>query len=97
MNPLFSLISIICTMIFWIILVSVILSWLVAFQAVNLRNPVVARLYAGLNSLTERLYAPIRKIIPTVYGGMDISPMIVLLALWFIQETLRWLSVTYGL
>lgn len=97
MNPIFALISVACNIIFWIIIISVILSWLVAFQVINLRNPVMGRIYAGLNSLTERMYAPIRKVIPTVYGGMDISPMIVLFILWIIQYTLGWLSITYGL
>lgn len=97
MNPLFMLIHILCNILFWIIIVSVILSWLVAFNVVNTRNPLMARLYEFLNGLTERLYAPIRRRIPTVYGGMDISPVIVLLALQMIQYTLVWLSAKYGL
>lgn len=97
MNPVFALISVACNIVFWIIIVSVVLSWLVAFNVVNLRNPLMGRIYEGLNSLTERMYAPIRKVIPTVYGGMDISPMIVLFILWIVQYTLGWLSIRYGL
>lgn len=96
MNPLFMLISLICSLLFWVIIASVILSWLVAFNVVNVRNPLMGRLYQGLNSFTERLYAPIRKVIPTVYGGMDISPVIVLIALQMIQYTLGWLTIKYG-
>jgi YggT family protein len=97
MNPIFMLISVVCNILFWVILISVILSWLVAFNVVNLRNPLMARLYNGINSFTEILYRPIRKAIPTVYGGMDISPVIVLLAIQLIQYTLVWVSVRYGI
>jgi YggT family protein len=97
MNPIFMLISTLCSILFWVIIASVILSWLVAFNVVNLRNPLMARLYNGINTFTEKLYAPIRKVIPTIYGGMDISPVIVLLAIQLIQYTLYWLSAKYGL
>jgi YggT family protein len=95
MNPVFWLISTLCTLLFWIILISVILSWLVAFNVVNLRNPTMASIYNAINSFTERLYRPIRKVIPTIYGGMDISPVIVLIAIQLIQYTLVWLSFRY--
>ena len=97
MNPVFMLISVLCDILFWIIIISVILSWLVAFNVVNTRNPLMSRLYDAINGFTEKLYRPIRAKIPTVYGGMDISPVIVLLALYMIQYTLRWLSMKYGL
>lgn len=97
MNPFFWLISMVTNLIFWLVIASVVMSWLVAFNVINLRQPLLARLYEGLNSLTERLYAPIRKVIPTVYGGIDISPVIVLIILQLINYTLVWLSVRYGL
>ena len=96
MNPIFMLISTLCSLIFWLVVITVILSWLVAFNVVNTRHPLMARLYEALNSITEKIYAPIRKAIPTIYGGMDISPVIVLIGLQLIQYTLRWLSVKYG-
>ena len=92
MNPIFMLINMLCDLIFWLIIVSVILSWLVAFNVLNTRHPLMARIYDALNTLTEKIYTPIRKIIPTVYGGMDISPVIVLIGLQFIKYTLVWLS-----
>ena len=97
MNPIFMLISLVCDIIFWIVIVSVILSWLVAFNVVNTRNPMMARAYEFLNGITERMYRPIRKMIPTVFGGMDISPVIILLALYMVQYTLRWLTIKYGI
>ncbi len=97
MNPIFMLISVVCDIIFWIVILSVILSWLVAFNIINTRNALMARIYDTLTSFTEKMYKPIRAKIPTVYGGMDISPVIVLLILYMIQYTLRWLSMRYGL
>ena len=97
MNPIFMLISLICNLIFWIVIISVVLSWLVAFNVINTRNPLMARFYDAINGLTERLYAPIRKVMPTVFGGIDISPVIVLIILQLIQYTLVWLSVKFGL
>lgn len=97
MNPIFMLISILCKLVFWLVIISVVLSWLVAFNVVNLRNPMMARFYEAVNGLTERLYRPIRKLIPTVYGGIDISPVIVLIALQLIQYTMVWLTVKFGL
>ena len=97
MNPIFKLIVVLCDVLFWVVIASVIFSWLVAFSVVNVRNPAMARFYNMLNSFTERLYAPIRKVIPTVYGGMDISPVIVIIAIQLIQYTLIWLSVRFGI
>jgi YggT family protein len=97
MNPLFFLISMLCTLVLWVIIASVILSWLVAFNVVNIRNPLMNRIYEGLNSLSERIYVPIRKVIPTIYGGMDISPVIVLIGLQLIQYTLTWLNFRFGI
>lgn len=97
MNPIFMLISLLCNILFWVIVLSVILSWLVAFNVVNLRNPMMARFYNAINSFTERLYAPIRKLIPTVYGGMDISPVIYLILIQVVQYTLVWLTARFGI
>ncbi len=97
MNPLFFLISMICTLIFWVVIASVVLSWLVAFNVLNVRNPLMKRIYDGVNSIAEKLYAPVRKVMPTIFGGMDISPVVVLIALQLVQYTLGWLTIKFGL
>lgn len=97
MNPIFFLISMILDIVFWIILASVIFSWLVAFGIVNMRNSVALRIYEALHNLTEPMYRQIRKIIPTNFGGVDIAPIGVILVIYFIQYTLRWLSFNYGI
>lgn len=70
-----------------VILVQVVLSWLVAFNVVNTYNPFVRGLLGGLEKLTEPLYRPIRRILPD-FGGIDFSPMVVLLLIALLQRLL---------
>jgi len=64
----------------WIIIIQFIMSWLINFDVVNLRNPFVAQVWRGLNRITEPIYRPIRRRLPDM-GGLDLSPMIVLFGL----------------
>ncbi len=61
----------------WIIIAQAILSWLVAFNVVNMQSDFVRSLLTALDRLTEPLYRPIRKILPD-FGGIDFSPLVVL-------------------
>lgn len=62
------------------IIISAILSWLVAFDVINLRNPMVYNVARFLDAVTRPILRPFQKIIPAI-GGVDISPIIVLLIL----------------
>ena len=64
----------------FLIIVSAILSWLVAFDVINLRNPTMYRVVKTLDQLTDPLLRPIRRFLPNL-GGIDISPIILLLLL----------------
>ena len=64
----------------FLVIVAAILSWLVAFDVINLRNPAMYRIVKTLDQLTEPLLRPIRRIMPNL-GGIDISPIILLLLL----------------
>ena len=80
----------------WIVIfVQVILSWLVAFNVVNTYNPFVRGLLGGLEKMTEPLYRPIRKVLPD-FGGIDFSPMVVLLLIGLLQRLLGDVLVNYG-
>ena len=72
----------------WVIILSAVLSWLVAFDVVNMRNRFVYLVGDTLNRLTEPAYRPIRRLLPDM-GGLDLSPLIVILALWFLRD-LMW-------
>lgn len=79
-NSLFSLV-------WWLILASVVLSWLFAFNIVNVNNPMVRQISHGLSRFTEPLLAPIRRILPSM-GGLDLSPIVLLLGLEFLRQLL---------
>jgi YggT family protein len=61
-----------------VVIVQVVLSWLVAFNVVNLHQPFVRGLHTALDRMTEPLYRPIRKVLPD-FGGIDFSPLVLLL------------------
>lgn len=89
MNALILLIDMILTIAFWIILIHVIMSWLINFNVINVRQPLVHQIWTGLNRLTEPVYRPIRRMLPDL-GGIDLAPMIVIIALYFIQNLVRY-------
>lgn len=70
-----------------IIIVQAIFSWLVGFNVVNQRNAFVRSVWTALERITDPLYRPIRKIMPD-FGGIDFSPLVVLLVIWVIQRLL---------
>jgi len=71
----------------WIIIIQAILSWLLAFNVLNLQSPVVRQIALALEKLTAPLYRPIRRILPD-FGGIDFSPMVVLLIILIVQKLL---------
>jgi YggT family protein len=71
----------------WILIASAILSWLVSFDVVNRRNPLVNRVGQFLYQVTDPVLRPIRRILPLI-GGVDLSPLVVILLLWFIRNLL---------
>lgn len=73
----------------WVIIISAVLSWLIAFNVVNYRNPVVAQIDQTLRALTEPVLGPIRRRMPNL-GAVDISPIVVLLGIIFIQMVLSY-------
>ena len=92
MNPFLWLIDTIITLYIWILIASAILSWLVAFNVVNARNPIVANLGDFLYRITEPALRPIRALLPNL-GGIDISPVILILLLLFLQRIIFWIYV----
>jgi YggT family protein len=74
---------------FYVIIASVIASWLVGFGIINSYNPIARSILRALYALTEPVFAPVRRIIPAM-GGLDLSPLIVLLLLTFLRN---WLAI----
>lgn len=83
-----SLIDIILLLLNWytyLIIAMAILSWLVAFDVINFRNNIVRQIWGFLEAVTEPALRPIRRFLPNL-GGIDVSPVILLLIILFIQK-----------
>lgn len=74
-----------------LVIIQAVLSWLVQFQVLNIRQPLVAQIYFGLAALFEPIYRRIRGFLP-VMGGLDFSPLVLLVAIYaaqvFVQNNL---------
>ena len=88
MYSLFQILMLILSVVKFFVLAHFIMSWLVSFQVLNLRQPFVAQVWQGLNRILEPLYGPIRRILPSM-GGLDLSPLVVLIGLQAIEIVLR--------
>ncbi|MEQ8746217.1 YggT family protein [Pyruvatibacter sp.] len=69
----------------WIVIIGVILSWLIAFNVIDTRNRFVAQIADMFYRLTEPIYQPIRNFLPTM-GGLDLSPLVALIAIYALQR-----------
>jgi YggT family protein len=81
MQSLFQILMLILDIAQWIILAHIIMSWLINFQVLNLRQQLVASIWHGLNSLLEPIYSRIRRFLPQM-GGLDLAPLILLIAVY---------------
>jgi YggT family protein len=82
---LLNLISTLITIYIWLLIAQAVLSWLLAFGVVNRYNRVVASVNDFLWRITEPVLRPIRSILPDL-GGIDISPVILILVLYFLRD-----------
>jgi len=87
MIPLIQFIVMVVDLYIWVIIASAVLSWLIAFGVVNTSNRFVYTLGDMLHRLTEPALRPLRQIVPNL-GGIDISPVILILGLIFIENVL---------
>ena len=84
MVELFNFISLLLTLYIYILVAAAVMSWVIAFNVVNPRNQFVAMVGEFLYRITEPVLRPIRRLLPNM-GGIDISPLIVIVIIWFIQ------------
>jgi YggT family protein len=93
LDPLISILIIALSFYVWLVIGSAILSWLVHFGVINTRNQFVSMLGEFLWRITEPALRPIRRFMPNL-GGIDISPIILILIIYFIQMVLQRLLVS---
>jgi len=89
MVPLLNVLLTILNLAKWIVLIHVIMSWLVNFQVLNLRQPFVYQVWNALTRTLEPVYSRIRRYV-SIPGGIDFSPFIVLIAIYAAQEFIRY-------
>ncbi len=87
LDPLLTIVLWLIRAYIWVIIIGVILSWLINFQVVNSYNRFVFLVQDLTNRLTEPALGPIRRFLPNL-GGIDISPIILILGLWFLEMVL---------
>ncbi len=85
MLTILQILQIILNLVWWIIVVQAILSWLIAFNVINTHSDMVRTVWTALQRMTEPLYRPIRRILPD-FGALDLSPMVVLLIVYILSN-----------
>jgi YggT family protein len=84
MRALFYVIDLALQLYIWVVIAAAIMSWLIAFNVVNVRHPAVGTIADFLYRATEPALRPIRNVMPNL-GGLDISPIILILIIIFIR------------
>ncbi len=85
MRAVLDIILIVLNLYTWVVILGAILSWLIAFGVVNIRNDVVRAVWNLFIALTEPFLRPIRNFLPAT-GGIDLSPIVLLLAIMLIER-----------
>lgn len=91
MLALFQTIDLVLNLYTWILIASAVFSWLYAFNVINSSNQFVNSIGRFLYAVTEPVLAPIRRFLPNL-GGIDISPIVVLVLIFFLR-TFLWTSI----
>ncbi len=87
MVTLFQALNLILNVVWFIMIAQIILSWLINFQVLNIRQPTVAQIWFGLNRLLDPVYTPIRRFLPQT-PGLDLAPLVAFIVLIIAQRAL---------
>lgn len=88
MTSLYQILMLILDLLQFVVFAHVIMSWLINFQVLNLRQPIVAQIWYGLNRLLEPVYGAVRRVIPAT-AGIDFAPLVVLIAIYALRIILQ--------
>lgn len=80
MQSLFQILMLLLDVAWFLMIAHIIMSWLINFQVLNLRQPIVSQIWYGLNRLLEPIYAPIRRLLPRT-PGLDLAPLVAFIGL----------------
>ncbi|SIS58906.1 YggT family protein [Phaeovulum vinaykumarii] len=87
MGTLFEALMLILNVVWFIMIAHIVLSWLISFQVLNVRQPTVGQIWYGLNRLLEPVYGPVRRMLPNT-GGLDLAPLVVFIVVIIAQRAL---------
>lgn len=88
MISILQILLLVINVMWFLVIVHVILSWLINFQVISLRQPIVASIWDGLNRLLEPVYSRIRRFLPDL-GGIDLAPLVFLVGLYALEIIIR--------
>ena len=95
MCGIFQVIFVLITALWWMMIIQAIMSWLIAFNVINTHNDFIRTVWTALDRMTQPLYRPIRRILPD-FGALDLSPLVVLLAITIINRIVADYGAQYG-
>ena len=87
MGTLYEALMLILDVVWFVMIAHIIMSWLINFQVLNLRQPLIWQVWNGLNRLLEPIYGPVRSILPNT-GGLDLAPLEVFIGIIILQRAL---------
>ena len=87
MGTIYEALMLILDVVWFVMIAHIIMSWLINFQVLNLRQPLIAQLWDGLNRILEPLYGPIRRLLPNT-GGLDLAPLVVFIGIIILRQAL---------
>ena len=87
MGTLYEALMLILDVVWFVMIAHIIMSWLINFQVLNLRQPLIWQIWSGLNRLLEPIYGPVRSILPNT-GGLDLAPLVVFIGIIILQRAL---------
>ena len=88
MGTIYEALMLILDVVWFVMIAHIIMSWLINFQVLNLRQPLVATLWDGLNRMLEPIYAPVRRLLPNT-GGLDLAPLVIFVIIIIIRMALQ--------
>ena len=94
MRAVLEIILLILDLYWWVVLAMIIMSWLISFSVINTRNQFVDMVWRALIGLTDPVLRPIRRMLPR-FSGIDISPIVLFLIIFFIQRVIAYYIYPY--
>ncbi|MBT8456656.1 MAG: YggT family protein [Alphaproteobacteria bacterium] len=85
MGSIIEILRLLLDVAFFIMIIHIVFSWLITFQVLNMRQPLVAQIWDGLNRLLEPLYSRIRRFLPNT-GGLDLAPLVAFIIVIILRD-----------